>query len=428
MKITYLTHASLLIEINNKIIITDPWLVGPSWGGSLWHFPTHNFTPQNLPKPDIIYFSHGHDDHFHEETISNFPKSWLNSKIIAPNFNVSWWEKELKKKFKSTIFLGHNEIYNFNKKLKIKMFLNDKKDFDSSIIIESSKKCIFLQTDNLMSEKEAKRIAKENKIDVAFVIPFLTGVFPGFYKWETQTLIKLAKEKIKKSLNYCSKIVKYLKPKYTIPYACDLGYLGDQFHINLIHRHNKSDLVNVLKLKKIKTIATILNPGDWIKFKNNKININNSNAKQFDKEESLIQFANETIDKYKNYKLKELGTRKPNFEVITNSFLKNLKRNIKKINKFEFKTVITIKEDFKVKNLILDFDKKNVNFQKKIPRKIDLKIQIDSNKIRNLLLKKYPMNFLTFHNGGYNCERKVMNLTKNEEKYWSWINNLDFFI
>ena len=36
------------------------------------------------------------------------------------------------------------------------------------------------------------------------------------------------------------------------------------------------------------------------------------------------------------------------------------------------------------------------------------------------------MNFLTFHNGGYTCERKVMNLSSSERKYWSWINNLDF--
>ena len=38
------------------------------------------------------------------------------------------------------------------------------------------------------------------------------------------------------------------------------------------------------------------------------------------------------------------------------------------------------------------------------------------------------MNFLTFHNGGYTCERSTMKLTKNEQKYWNWINNLDFFI
>ena len=54
MKITYITHACILIEVDGKKIITDPWLVGPSWGGSLWHFPTHKFTPKNL------HFRHNH--------------------------------------------------------------------------------------------------------------------------------------------------------------------------------------------------------------------------------------------------------------------------------------------------------------------------------------------------------------------------------
>ena len=61
MKIKYITHACLLVETNNCKILTDPWLVGPSWGGTLWHFPTHNFTPKNLPEPDIIYFSNMQD-------------------------------------------------------------------------------------------------------------------------------------------------------------------------------------------------------------------------------------------------------------------------------------------------------------------------------------------------------------------------------
>ena len=93
-----------------------------------------------------------------------------------------------------------------------------------------------------MSFKEAKRIANLQKIDLAFVIPFLTGVFPGFYTWNTDKLIKLSKQKLNSSLEYCYKICNHLKPKYVVPYACDLGYLGDKFHINLIHSHNKIDL------------------------------------------------------------------------------------------------------------------------------------------------------------------------------------------
>ena len=105
MKITYLTHASLLIEINKLKIVTDPWLIGPSWGGSLWHFPVHKYKPSNLPKPDIIYFSHGHDDHFHEETINNFPKSWFDAQILIPDFNKKWWNNAVQKFLKKKILL-----------------------------------------------------------------------------------------------------------------------------------------------------------------------------------------------------------------------------------------------------------------------------------------------------------------------------------
>ena len=428
MKITYITHACLLIEINKIKILTDPWLIGPSWGGSLWHYPMHNYTPSNLPTPDIIFFSHGHDDHFHEETISNFPKNWFNAKIIAPNYNVTWWEGEIKKKFKNTLFLKHDEILEFKNNIEFQIFLNNDGEFDASLKIKDSNNCIFLQTDNLMNKKEALRISKIDKIDIAFVIPFLSGVFPGFYKWDTDTLIKLSNEKIDRSLNYCSDIVKFLKPKFTIPYACDLGYLGDNFHINLIHRNNKHDLIKRLKKRKIKTRSEILSSGDSINISKDKVKFKLQNNKTHNEFESLIRFSNEMSEKFQEYKIKEAKVTNPNLNALTKVFVNNLKRNIKDIENFNFKVQIDIKEIDKKKSMLINFKTKSIKAKLKIKEKVDLKINIESTKIRNLLLTKYPMNFMTFHNGGYTCERKVLSLTNNEKKYWSWINNLDFFI
>jgi len=428
LKITYITHACLLIEINKIKILTDPWLTGPSWGGSLWHYPTHNYTPSNLPIPDVIFFSHGHDDHFHEQTISNFPKKWFDAKILAPKYNVSWWESELQKRFKNTCFLEHNETLNFNQDIEFQMFLNINGEFDSSLKIKNNKNSIFLQTDNLMGEKEAKRISKIDKIDLAFVIPFLTGVFPGFYKWDSDTLIKLANEKIQRSLNYSSNIVKSLNPKYTVPYASDLGYLGDKFHINLIHRNNKQDLIKILKKKKIKTKPFVLNSGDYIKLTNNKVKINCKNIKKFSEAESLIRFSNQMSEEYRKYQIKENQVTKPALKKLTTDFTKKLKNNIKNIDKFNFKTSINIQEGDKNKYITINFKNRSIVENKTKDKEANLTLEIQSNKIRNLLSSKYPMNFLTFHNGGYTAERKVMNLTNNEKKYWNWINNLDFFI
>jgi|TARA_B110000261_G_C13091917_1_gene360232 UDP-MurNAc hydroxylase len=428
MKITYITHACLLIEIQGIKILTDPWLKGPSWGGSLWHYPTHNYTIKKIPKPDYIFFSHGHDDHFHEETIKAFPKSWLSTKILVANFKEKWWAEAVNSKFSNVKYLDHNETYSLNDNTKLQLFINDRGEPDCSIRIFNKKNNIFFQTDNLMSFKEAKRIGKIQKIDMAFVIPFLTGVFPGFYKWDTETLISLGKQKLNQSLDYCFKMITNLKPKYVVPYACDLGYLGEKFHINLIHTHNKKDLKEKLIKKKSKIKTIIMGSEDYLKINGSiKFSIGRKNENEFEK---LIRFANEIGPLQKKYLEEERKIKNPNLNNLVSIFKKNLDRNIKFADSFNFKTLISINEEDKNKKILIDFKKKKINqvitnYNKYNPNLI---LNIESSKVRNLLLKKYPMNFLTFHNGGYTCERSTMKLTKNEQKYWNWINNLDFFI
>ena len=428
MKITYITHACLLIEIQGIKILTDPWLKGPCWGGSLWHYPTHNYTIKKIPKPDYIFFSHGHDDHFHEETIKTFPKSWLSTKILVANFKEKWWAEAVNLKFSNVKYLDHNETYSLNDNTKLQLFINDRGEPDCSIRIFNKKNNIFFQTDNLMSFKEAKRIGNIQKIDMAFVIPFLTGVFPGFYKWDTETLILLGKQKLNQSLDYCYKMITNLKPKYVVPYACDLGYLGEKFHINLIHTHNKKDLKEKLIKKKSKIKTILMGSEDYLKINGSiKFSISRKDENEFEK---LIRFANEIGPLQKKNLEEERKIKNPNLNNLVSIFKKNLDRNIKFADNFNFRTLISINEEDKNKKILIDFKKKKINqvitnYNKYNPNLI---VNIESSKVRNLLLKKYPMNFLTFHNGGYTCERSTMKLTKNEQKYWNWINNLDFFI
>ena len=85
-----------------------------------------------------------------------------------------------------------------------------------------------------MSAKEAYRIGNLEKIDAAFVMPFLTGIYPSFYNWEIEKKIQFAKEKTIRSMEQSYKIVRNLNPKVLIPYASDLGYMGNNFDKNLI--------------------------------------------------------------------------------------------------------------------------------------------------------------------------------------------------
>ena len=49
------------------------------------------------------------------------------------------------------------------------------------------------------------------KIDVAFVMPYLTGIFPAYYKMPRKKMVMLGKKKKQSSLNYCFNVSKNLK-------------------------------------------------------------------------------------------------------------------------------------------------------------------------------------------------------------------------
>jgi N-acyl-phosphatidylethanolamine-hydrolysing phospholipase D len=73
MKITMLGHATLLIEMDGKKILTDPWLTDPLYMGQLLH--TGSFKPKKLPRLDLILVSHGHEDHFDPKTVLKISKN-----------------------------------------------------------------------------------------------------------------------------------------------------------------------------------------------------------------------------------------------------------------------------------------------------------------------------------------------------------------
>lgn len=425
MKITYITHACILIRVNNLNILTDPWLVGPSWSNSLWHFPSNKLHPAQLPVPDIIFFSHGHEDHYHKPTIKTFPKKWFDAEIIIPNFEDKEWKIDLKKNFKKINYIDHNGKINF-KNINFQVFINDLGDYDSSLKIRYKKNNIFLQTDNLMSQKEAKRIGSLEKIDVAFVMPFLTGIYPSFYNWNIEKKIKLANEKNEKSMKLSHSIVKNLNSKIIIPYASDLGYMGNNFDKNFIQNSNKEIYIKYLEKKKIKGKKIILNPKDEIILDNNKTSFKISKYKH--DTEAFLKFNEANKSLY--FKLlddeKKLENQK-NFVKALKKFKNLITKNFINVKKMKYKVQINIKSNFAIKKILnLNFSNRKFNFSKKNSKIKDLEINIEEYKFINLAFNRYPYNFYSLLNGCLVCERKNKNLSKNEIYFWNWLNSLNF--
>src|SRR5438067_1151241 len=68
MRVTYVSHACLLIDTGTWIITTDPWFEGPAFCGQWNVFPRPVDTPA-LDQASVVLLSHAHEDHLHEPTL-----------------------------------------------------------------------------------------------------------------------------------------------------------------------------------------------------------------------------------------------------------------------------------------------------------------------------------------------------------------------
>ncbi len=68
--VTRIAHASVLLELGGKRILTDPWF---SETNAYRHGEPLGIALENLPKLDLVVASHGHYDHFDIETFAAYP-------------------------------------------------------------------------------------------------------------------------------------------------------------------------------------------------------------------------------------------------------------------------------------------------------------------------------------------------------------------
>ena len=63
-------------------------------------------------------------------------------------------------------------------------------------------------------------------------------------------MIKGSQLKKIRALKYSTDITKIINPKFVIPYASDIGYMGENFYANFISSQNKNDFKEFIKKEK----------------------------------------------------------------------------------------------------------------------------------------------------------------------------------
>ncbi len=110
MKILFQNHSSLLLQYDDKYLLTDPWYNQPAFGSWLPAF-TPYIHPTYLAALDerlSILISHAHDDHFDDRLLEIFNK---NTHIITGDFRSPSVINRLKRiGFENISTVGENEV------------------------------------------------------------------------------------------------------------------------------------------------------------------------------------------------------------------------------------------------------------------------------------------------------------------------------
>ena len=277
MNIKYFTNAMLLIEGKNTKVLSDPWITfNNNSNSNYYNFPENKFTQKQIKniKPDYIYISHSHPDHYDLKTLNLFGK---NVKIIIAKFDNNYLEKGLLGRgFKNVLVADENGLIKLNKEdfAYIKPAATTE-ELDSISFFQIDNKNIINLNDNIGNYNQSKFIKKKfNKIDIALLPYCGFGVYPLKYSnINNKQKLLAAKNKKQKTRENFLRYIKILKPKFVIPFAGEVilaGNIANSFD-KFSGIGTKTDAVKYAKKKYKNFTPIMMSPNCTFKFNKEKV-------------------------------------------------------------------------------------------------------------------------------------------------------------
>lgn len=109
MSFEILSHAGLHVRSAGVSLVTEPWLVGSTHWRSWWNYPPPREAITESLRPDSIYLTHIHWDHFQGPSLRELGKK---TPVIIPRGPYDRMKRDLLDMgFKEIIELGHGETF-----------------------------------------------------------------------------------------------------------------------------------------------------------------------------------------------------------------------------------------------------------------------------------------------------------------------------
>jgi UDP-MurNAc hydroxylase len=228
MKVTLVSHASVVIESHGLRIWTDPWLAGKVFNESWSLFPSAAFDPAMLDNIDYLWISHIHPDHFHIPSLSALPAEFkARVKVLFQDNHADRVFGVLEKcGYKNFQVLQHRKRAALNDRTAV--YCYSAGTLDSCLGVIEPDGALFNINDSRLNATDCRRVRSDvGRIDTV-LSQFSLAVYNGFQPRESHLRRGAAAMLEKIFANHAA-----LGAKVTIPFASLMRFsLADNRYMN----------------------------------------------------------------------------------------------------------------------------------------------------------------------------------------------------
>jgi UDP-MurNAc hydroxylase len=167
MRFQVLSHAGLAVYADDLTLVCDPWLAGSTYWRAWWNYPP--VPPELIAalKPDYIYITHVHWDHFHGPSLRRFDPA---TPVIVPrgqHDRMKWDLHELG--FRRVIELPHGASLDLSPRFRLTSYQFGLIPCDSAVVIEADGTTLFNANDAKFMGLPLRQILRRHpRIDFVF--------------------------------------------------------------------------------------------------------------------------------------------------------------------------------------------------------------------------------------------------------------------
>lgn len=264
-KLTFINHASYVIETDDSLLIADPWVEGGAFDNG-WSLLDKSITNKMLmeyltktDKAKFIWLSHEHSDHFSVSFLKTLKENKVEVRFLFQK-TLDGRVAQFIKKMGFSITASSDNLEVLDSELSIATFpYEDGDSYSLTMLNEFS--ILNINDCALNDEKEVERVLRNYKKYTNNVDLLLTQF--GYANWlGNQDEVQIRKESAQEKLDRILLQVKRFEPNSVLPFASFVYFCDpENFYIN-DSQNTPEDVANFFEKNEILSKLVVLKPWD----------------------------------------------------------------------------------------------------------------------------------------------------------------------